>query len=307
MKKLLLHTIAFLIPVGVFIIGVEWFLGQETVVNSSRKKKFFLEQNLTEIEGVVLGSSQVLQGVNPKYSASQNIYNLANVSQSLYLDAELIKMYAPKLEKLKTVYWGISYPTLFLKLSKSQEAWRENLYTLEYGIPANRNQNIVEKHSYFRTYGLETSTKIFKNKGNLDLASSINERGFQTVKVTETPRNNALERIGYHHQDMKMEFLKENLSFIEKTLTILKEKNVEVIFFTTPTSSSYYNLEQAGYLKLKNKTIADLNKRYGSTYLNFERLKAFDQNPKYFLDADHMNVLGAEIFSEMLFKDSLRR
>ena len=144
-----------------------------------------------------------------------------------------------QLPRLKRVIWGISYPSLFMKLSKSQESWRENLYSLEYDIPANRPQSIVEEMSYFNTYGLETCIKIIKSGFKIDLANSINEKGFKPVKASgkqldETDANITARR---HHGMMEIDYLHENLAYIEKTINMLKEQNVEVIFCTPPTSN----------------------------------------------------------------------
>ncbi len=103
----------------------------------------------------------------------------------------------------------------------------------------------------------------------------------------------------------RVRYLNENFSYIESVLKMLKNENIEVVFFTTPTSSSYHNLEQVDYRNLTSQCLLDLSKKYGSVYLDYERLPEFVNNSKYFMDADHMNVLGAEAFSKILFTNSL--
>jgi hypothetical protein len=303
MKKLLYNSALFLLPVVVIIIGLEVFLGQQSVINSSRKKKTHLEEKASNIENILLGSSQVLQGVNPKIIPSANSFNLANVSQSLYLDAELIKLYLPELKKLKTVFWGINYNSLFLKLSNSPESWRENLYTLEFGIPANRPQNFIESNSYFNVYGLKTSANILRNAGKMDLAPTINEYGFQEVKATGTSNQNAEERIGYHHESMKESHLEENLSYIKNTIELLQKNNIRVVFFTTPTTTDYRYLEKPVFKNSHFKTMDLLESKYGVEYHNFEDLPDFEQDLSYFHDSDHLNEKGAEFFTKILFEN----
>ena len=143
-QKILFKIFLFLFPL-VFLFGyIEYNLRTQHFVSSYATKKYYFEQQLDSVETLVLGSSQTFNGVNPSCFTSK-IFNLANVSQTLYYDKKLTLQYLPKLKKLNTVIISIGYCSFFYQMSDIAENWREGFYDAYFNIAANSKAIGAEK------------------------------------------------------------------------------------------------------------------------------------------------------------------
>ena len=106
MKKFILKTIFFLLPILVLAVIME--ISLRAIPNDYKQKRNYMDSHSDEIEVLVLGSSHSLYGINPKYF-SQKTYNMAYVSQSLDLDYKILEKYYNRFKNLKTIIVDISY------------------------------------------------------------------------------------------------------------------------------------------------------------------------------------------------------
>ncbi|MCT4665908.1 MAG: hypothetical protein N4A45_11805 [Flavobacteriales bacterium] len=301
MIKLLRRIGLFLIPVILFILVLELSLGSEGVLNSNRKKKNAIKAHQDSVEILFMGSSQSLKGINPKFISAPS-FNFANVSQSFYLDFELLKKYASEMPKLKKVFLAVSYHSFFTQLSDSEEAWREDLYTLEYKIPASAKRSFVQQNSYFTIYGLKATLKIITSGFQYDLAKRINKNGYENNKplLDSSKVNDSVgeKRIEYHHEIMKRKWVNTNISTVEKMIEFLQEKDIKVYLYTTPTTAHYRKFQAKEYSVTNDSITNLLSNKYNIPYFDFENSNIFTW--KDFNDTDHTNDLGAEKFSKLL-------
>ena len=88
---------------------MEFMLGRMEFAESVKFK--FIQNHTNEIEILFLGSSQVERAINPKFLTPVSI-NLANSSQRLYEDFELLKRFNKELPNLNVVLIEITFDKL---------------------------------------------------------------------------------------------------------------------------------------------------------------------------------------------------
>jgi hypothetical protein len=295
-----LLSLAFVI---IFIAGY-CELGLRKVQNGYTFKKVKFEKNLKNIELLVVGSSEPLYGINPSFLEPKS-FNLANVSQSLYYDKELLMAYINGLPKIKTVIISISYFSLWYDIyNNSIENWRDYYYYHFWKINTNSNEPFnIKKYSYISLYGTDfTQQSFFENFQNLpDLTDDngyLADSGILPASFTDADAHN---RVGEHDRAMKESSLKSNLLYLREILSFLKSKRINAILVTCPVTKRYFSYTDASKNKFISESINLLCKEYGGNYLYYMNDERFTDND--FWDFDHLNVYGAEKFTRILNTD----
>lgn len=292
-----------LVTIAVLLVGYcEYRLRKVENSYSYKKEKF--EKNIDNIEVLIMGSSESLHGINPEFLNLKG-FNLANVSQSLYYDKELIIKYINQLQKIKVVILSISYFSLWYDVyNNSIEYWRDYYYYHFWGINTNANESFnLKKYSYISLYGTDfTQLSLFENFPNLpDLTT---ENGFlpnsQYLQDSFTDTD-ARNRVGEHNSAMKENSLKSNLLYLHEILEVLRSKGVAVIFVTCPVTKRYFSFANTTKINSILENVNNLCKEYGCIYLYYLNDDRFTD--KDFWDFDHLNSNGAEKFTRILNQD----
>lgn len=105
-----------------FFGALEW--GAESIPNSYTYKRDYMEQHGSQIETLILGSSNAYDGLNP--NVLPNAFNLANSSQTLKDDYRLLAKYIDSMDSLQTVIVGLDYHAL----GATSQANRRTYYTI---------------------------------------------------------------------------------------------------------------------------------------------------------------------------------
>lgn len=98
-------------------------------------------------------------------------------------------------------------------------------------------------------------------------------------------------------------FLEDKVEEFKEVLRLCKENNVDIIVVNTPHPTydivSCYQTYEAS-----ERELADMCRAYGVDYYNFSLAKPelFNSVPEYYYDFEHLNLEGAEAFSEALCK-----
>lgn len=296
MKKFLFHLLKIILPILFFFLVLE--IAIRKIPNDYQLKKAYLDENATEINTLILGSSHTFYGINPEYF-SKKTFNAAYVSQSLDLDYEILKKYNSELKNLKTLVIPISYFSLFETLESDVEKWRIKNYVMYYGFEnkyqftANfetLNNDIKENvKKTIKYYILNTS---FITTSNLGWGTNFNSKNKKQLKGEVTAKK---------HTAKNFDLYQENLNTLHKIITLCKKNNTKIIFITTPTHESYYQNLNKIQLEKTTNTISDLvNKNSNCDYLNLLNSEKFTR--KDFYDADHLNEIGAKKLSLYLNK-----
>ena len=102
--------------------ALEWMA--EAIPNSYTYKRDYMEQHGSQIQTLILGSSNAYDGLNP--SVLPKAFNLANSSQTLEDDYRLLAKYIDSMDSLQTVFVGLGYHSL----GATTEDNRRTYYTI---------------------------------------------------------------------------------------------------------------------------------------------------------------------------------
>ena len=303
MKQFFIKTLFFILPFIVVAFIVEYKLRK--IPNSYNYKKECLKNKSNTLVTVVSGASTALYGINPS-CFTQPTFNLANASQSLYFDKELLLQQLDKLPKLKNVIIPIAYQSLYYKMNDSREKVRVYAYNIFWNI---KDQNFkpfdISNYSFIALLTPQSVFKIAKKgfkKIDEDGINLINDMGFTAMDSTQQNLriNDSMGRERYlsHVDLMKESNVKNNIEILQELLTALHKKNINIYFVSTPLYKTYTKY-------LDNKTVAKndsiinvLCKQFSCTYSNFSLDSRFFKEDFY--DNDHLNKYGATKFSLIL-------
>jgi len=260
------------------------------IPNDYKQKRNYMDSHSDEIEVLVLGSSHSLYGINPKYF-SQKTYNMAYVSQSLDLDYKILEKYQDRFKNLKTIIVDISYFSLYATLETGPESWRAKNYNIYYDIPTSKATNNFEvltnkldvNYSRMKSY---YTKKIKNDKAFIDSTFTAKMyNGWISLKPAKTTDD--LEETGVaaaerHTYDItersKVETHNEQTYVLGKIVNWSKQKNVKVVFVTTPTYKTYYSRINADQWDNTHKIIEDICRK-NSNCLSLRPLRIRGRTP----------------------------
>jgi hypothetical protein len=301
MKKFILKSILFLIPVLFFVVFLENKI--RSIPNDYSIKKEYLDKNSNKIEVLILGNSHSYFGIVPEYLKLKS-FNGAYISQSVDYDLEILKKYKTHFAQLKYIIISIDYFSLYSRLEEGTEKWRIQNYNIYYDI---NNSDSFKLSNHFVLLNGKVSDNIlrvisyYKEHKNNNLTS--NDSGWGTVykseknlNLLETGRIAAKRHTKNIHNNM---YYKENIKTIKSIIQLAEEINTKVIFITSPAYKTYTANLESNQL---NSTINFMNKiAQGNSnimYYNFLNNKSFIN--KDFYDADHLNEIGAKKLSSKI-------
>lgn len=295
--------IFFGLPFAFTWLGIEFYLLNKPLQNTYTAKAHYLKLKKDSIQTLLLGSSHILNAINPNYLAT-NSFNLANASQTLYYDSALVVQYLHQLPKLKTVIIGISYFSLFYELDDITESWRQQFYYQAFGLkPSNFHLFELTNYSKIRLYGFGKTYNLLKQNGVSEDCKNLLPNGFLFKSINE-PINDSTgkRRVDVHNKQRFIYQYQKIKNRVQHLVQLLKNKHINVVFVTTPCHSSYYTFCNQEVVEKQENLIKELCLQFGCTYFNFFKDKRFVLED--FANADHLNLIGSEKFSKIL-NDSL--
>ena len=301
MKKFIINTLLISLPLFVLGFGMEFLLRQ--IPNDYKLKNDYLKQHSNEIETLILGSSHSFYGIDPNYFTSKT-FNVANVSQTLDYDYEIIKNYQDNFKNLKTIVLPISYFTLYGKLEEDTESWRVKNYTIYYGMnTSNKISDYSEVLStQFKANLLRLGSYYVKKKSNI----TCNELGWGNAYTSEKAKDlnkTGINAASRHSKDITIkkskDILDKNNFLLDSIVIWSKKRGIKIIFITPPAFESYRNNLNKPQLQIMENTIENvISKNKNCSYYNLLNDNSFIAKDYY--DADHVSEIGAKKLSNII-------
>ena len=302
MKKFLIYGALFVLPLIVALVSLECLLRQ--VPNPYKYKYEWMQKNAEDVEVLVLGNSHTFYGIRPEFLDGK-AFNLANGSQGMKEDLFLLKYWADRYKKLKTVIYPISFSTWFVgrELEDDIEAYRCRYYTIymdgnlypslpyynfelgDYRTAKDKAARIISSKDDpgCDEYGWSTAYSLSKKK--------MNKWNDGTEADAAVKRHTAK---GWNHIDLHYARMKELANFC-------KSRNIQLILITTPCWHSYYdhldNKQLAKMHELTNRCVEES----GAIYLDYLKDQRFEADD--FFDSNHLSDIGATKFTKILNED----
>jgi hypothetical protein len=316
MRTIAIRLCIFLAPFALAWGVLEWWMARVPTSHSVKREN--LQRVAGETETLILGSSAAYWDIAPSLLAPHT-YNLGNVAQTLYYDDHLLTKLLPELPKLKRVILTVSYVSLFFQLHGSDEAERQFYYFQEWKIPPPRLQerldprmwsSVVLRTPGFAAKSLATAVKQAVRGGPLQAAPvepSIDPDGW-SPQLPGDPKELGIaaveKKLYYHHRLMHVSDEAANQAALEHIITLLRERNIELVLVTPPVSPDYAQRMKPEFWQRTEAVVGELSRRYQVRYISLLQLPQL--TPTDFLDADHLNRQGATRFTGIL-KDELER
>ena len=307
MKQFIKKVFFFSFPLLLLLVLAEYRLNK--IPNTYNYKRQCLEQQLDSIQILVLGSSRSVFGVDPSYFSYKG-FNLGNVSQSIYYDTRLTLKYIDRMPKLKFVLINMSYTSLGTSLKDGIESWRAYYYLQFWGIDYPEN-TLLDLKRFSKVFLYTPLTALgYCIKGNkVNLLAGLNRNGFMLLDTLKSKQNitdsMGKARISLNENNYLESRVPETEKDLETLLIELKKRNIQPVFITPPTLSSFYSYTNPIIEHKNQEEILLLCKKYKCVYFNHFRDNRFVQ--KDFNDNDHLNFMGAAKFSKLLNVEILNR
>lgn len=290
MKRFIIKSLLFLLPLAVVLAGVEYFL--RLIPNDYSYKSQWLDSNSNKVKIWCFGTSHGYFGINPDYFSKES-FNSGHVCQGIKFDHYIFKKYMDKTNSLETVIIPVSYSSLWSNMEKGNESWKVPNYHIYYGYNdmkfALRFKVINESKPFSRAV-----KSFLKMENNI----SCTELGWYTLNSFESKspewKETGKTACKWHTiKKLDDDVQKINEEYIIDICSICKSKNVKVILLTTPTYHTYYELLDSIQL---SKTIDFCRKTEESfdnvSYINLLKDNRFTDDDFY--DADHLDEFGAK-------------
>lgn len=295
MRKYLLIAVSLIVMI---FVGAEFLLRK--IPNDYSYKAKYLQENGSEIETLILGSSHTFYGLNPN-KFSSNTFNAAHSSQTLNLDYEIFKKNKSNLPRLKTIIIPISYFTFTTQLDDFNEKKLKN-YNIYWNIPTgysdlNKNFELVAEPIDINYNRIKNYLKRKRNDITIDENGYIKNR----IEPKWNDSINSLKAFKRHRSNMSSKKVQKVISthyhLLEKIISYADDNNIKIIILTTPTANTYKNyvIKTPQYFNLKNN-VEKLDKYdnviVADFFLNNKDFEMID-----FKDSDHLSAIGADKLS----------
>lgn len=307
MAKLIKKILLLSLPVLAFLVFFESFA--RSIPTSYSVKHKALDAVKDRVEVLVMGSSHANFGIDPKYFSRPG-FNLANTSQCLAQDYQLLLKYLPECKNLKLVMVPISYFTLQTDLALSPEAWRCAYYSVYMGVNADPSASGWELRNNSALALWEGPIGVVKNRKKAKKLR-INEFGYQAAEPNRLSVGEVIndstgkERVAYHDQIMNPSVVQSNLAVLGQMAELLKKKNIQMVLLVTPVYQTYARHVSPKNYETMMKGIEEVSNRYGIKSYNYFHDGRFEVSD--FSDNDHLNDRGAQKLSLLLDQEVVVR
>ena len=287
-----------------------------TILN--HKNSYWIKQRAIkafgkDVECVAVGMSHAAYGVAADYFNCKAL-NLANVSQSMGIDCELVKTAINKCPNLKLVIMDVSYSSFAYSIfTEPGEPWRDCYSWLYTGASeAQWWQRILDPKYYVPSllFGSEKIWKILRFKLKDKDAKDIDESTFVTprgwILVFHEPvfsNKNGFDRVKFHEKQCRDELIKTNQERLTEVLEQCKKHNIKVLFLTLPVWKTYSQHMNKSRWNISRSIVQNYCNKYGCDYGDYlEDSRFVDAD---FVDDDHLSIAGALKMSKILQKEHI--
>lgn len=263
----------------------------------------FIVKNLIEnkksFNTLITGISYLYKGINVN-KFCKPAYNLANPSQDLYYDYNIVKYVLEKDKKqfksVKNVIIGLCYYSFQYDLSLSSMKEKCCLYYEAIGCKNHfQGISLMQRDKLIND---KIGKKIFKfnSEGYLDVNWFYNENRVSNINE-ENGKKQAIIDCNKNYPNT----VKQNTVILRNYLEFLHINNINPIVIVCPVSK-YYKKYFSNRIKDEFYNIIDvIRNEFKFQFLDFFDSSLFNDNDFY--DVSHLNDIGAEKFTQILNKN----
>lgn len=294
MKKFAIRVVVFILPLLISAVLIELWARN----NIFKAKSTYIEQHLSDIQVIALGSSQTQSAINPQY-LDLKLASLAHSGSTLNLETLLFDKFFPRLPQLEFVIFELA--PYNLERWTNEKSLKNHLYWIYYDL-----NNYGKSPPLRENFLLTANPQVHLNKLiNLKFKSPLNEFGFVTQAPFTLADTNKQKEIINQQQvsERQLQALKpdrkklyrKNAALLDARIQRCLDNKVKVILLSTPLFHSYkQRTYQLGPDKCKRRD-AYLKKwaqTEGVYIWNWEDL--FPGKKENFVNENHLSPQGAQ-------------
>jgi len=275
--------------------------------NSYTIKRRQLESRASALEVIVTGSSGAQGGVDPGVFGVP-AYNLANGSQTLHYDIEILSRYLDRLPRLRLVIIADPYSYLAVDLRNTRESWRQYFYSVFWDVPMeepSRQLVTIQRHSYIALYSPMEAAKaamagFYPSLGNLSTSDGWGSPVATSAAEHAERMSSSWTRLRVegHKDGMRPETQRRNVEALRKMAERLRARGIWLALVWIPVSRSYTEWFGEEALAKQRAAQEDLATRPNVRFFDYSSDARFEADD--FADADHLGLSGARKFSDIL-------
>jgi hypothetical protein len=309
-RKFNISILVFFLPVVLAVLVTEYFSRQITAgykINSE-----YLKAEWDEITVLILGSSQMKDGLNPAY-LNETTLNMASGDQHHNTDFKLLKGLYSRLPRLNTVVLEVSYSHFELPHNSSR-FWKNSVYYEYYGINAFERQTYFKDRIIFLSNPKYFAEKIKQQYFDKSLKSSYNKFGFDTLNYSGRFKNmeydeEKIATAGFKiNLDPDLKIFQKNTALFTEMLDSLRSQGFNVIICKPPMYRTFLKKRHAGILHRRDSVLEVISEKYPNVKILDMEEDTIHFNVRDFKNPSHLNPKGAQKFTMRLQKilDSVR-
>lgn len=312
MKRFIIYAACMLGILGTAAVAFECSLRR--IPTQYTLKHDYMEKNAGRIETLILGHSQLANGLKPSVM-EKNTFNLATSSKEVEYDYVLLKKYIDRMPNLKLVIFPWTYEIFHQNWNyplHNQHAWPnqidDNSYLrCQYEIYLKTGIYRFPKYQIEMFYDPTSRDKWKKYYLKHQNTVVVDSLGFEEA-LPENRHPGWEEHISTHEYDEThpnyLKAYEENMGYVHQLAELCKEHQVRLLLVITPTLPNYYEHCLPRKLQELYDDADMMRERYPNVFfLDYLRDNRFTEDD--FLDCHHLLGCGAEKFSVIL-RDDMR-
>lgn len=300
MSRFVSRSALFLLPLALLALAAEVYM-RLCVPNSYKQKTVVMDRLADSVQTLVLGNSHAYSGIRPALLPDVAV-NLANVSQVLPTDLELLLRYAPQCPQLRHVILVADNSNLFdLPLELTDEWWRVTYYTLY--------MRGLGGHSRCSRYGAElTHWSSFKAKmgkywqlrhPDCDSLGWDTDNSLAAKNQAEWNGRIALDALR-RHTCTDWQWARHNARAVLCIARYCQARGIRLTLVCTPVAPTYAAGIPARQEQFIRRLHAAAHRHFGAVSLDLTRLPL---QPDDYFDGDHLTHEGAAKVTTLMADD----
>lgn len=247
--------------------------------------------NIDSTRVLIAGDSHTEKSLNPDFFANaQNISQAAEPYVLTYWKLRhIFKYYKPDTLILGFAPHNISQ---FNDYKFSSRKWSQEMFKRSYPIESYKNVENLIPINYFDFYTtLWKQTAFYPKRKHVNYLGKYSNNKFNDVSDWES----TIKR----HYEWNGEVLGVSdvcVSYLDSIMKISQKQEIIVVLTSNPVYNKYFD-KIPNYIMKKYKSVLE---RYENQAIIFEKMQETAYPDSLFLDADHLNLSGANRFTQEL-------
>ncbi len=287
MKLRLIKAILFILIGGIVFFSINYKY-MSSIKKYHRVEKFSSIPKKIDICNV--GPSHTLNAFIYDEVKDKSCFNMALPGQSLQYDYMLLKQYKCHINDGAIVFISLSYPS-FRELAKEQV---ENQNRRYYRF---LKKDFIINYSYLEDFISSYIPVVAAGSRVRIISDSKNNEEEQQKSIEDA----SLER--YKTFTSVPSFSNETIEVLDEMIAFVIDNNWQPVLVTTPITKQLNDHYSGDFMSKFHNQINYFVNKYNIVYVDYSHDTRFSTNLELFNDPDHLNLVGGQLFTKIVFEE----